>query len=50
MITLNETQLKELEAFINQIPTQYGLPLLQFLGKLAQEQNPPQVQEPQTED
>jgi hypothetical protein len=42
MITLNEQQVKELEAFINQIPTAYGLPLLQFLGKLAQEQNPPQ--------
>jgi hypothetical protein len=40
MITLNEQQVKELEAFINQIPTAYGLPLLQFLGKLAQEQNP----------
>jgi hypothetical protein len=42
MITINETQLKELEAFINQIPTVYGLPLLQFLGKLNAEQNPPQ--------
>jgi hypothetical protein len=42
MITINETQLKELEAYINQIPTAYGLPLLQFLGKIAQEQNPPQ--------
>jgi hypothetical protein len=42
MITINETQIKELEAFINTIPTAYGLPLLQFLGKLAQEQNPPQ--------
>jgi hypothetical protein len=41
MITINQEQIKELEAFINQIPTQYGLPLLQFLGKLAQEQNPP---------
>jgi hypothetical protein len=40
MITINETQLKELEAFINQIPTAYGLPLLQFLGKLNAEQNP----------
>jgi hypothetical protein len=50
MITLNETQLKELEAYINQIPTAYGLPLLQFLGKIAQDQNPPQVQELQTED
>jgi hypothetical protein len=42
MLQLNETQIKELEAFINTIPTAYGLPLLQFLGKLAQEQNPPQ--------
>ena len=50
MITINEQQLKDLEAFINQIPTAYGLPLLQFLGKLNAEQNPPQVQEPQTED
>jgi len=41
MITINNDQLKELEAFINQIPTAYGLPLLQFLGKIAQEQNPP---------
>ena len=40
MITINETQLKELESFINQIPTAYGLPLLQFLGKLNAEQNP----------
>jgi hypothetical protein len=38
MITLNEQQVKELEAFINTIPTAYGLPLLQFLGKIAQEQ------------
>jgi len=41
MITINQEQVKELEAFINTIPTAYGLPLLQFLGKLAQEQNPP---------
>jgi hypothetical protein len=40
MITINQEQIKELEAFINTIPTAYGLPLLQFLGKLAQEQNP----------
>jgi hypothetical protein len=49
MITLNEQQLKELEQFINKIPTEFGLPLLQFFGKLAQEQNQQQVQEPQTE-
>jgi hypothetical protein len=42
MITLSEAQVKELEAFINTIPTAYGLPLVQFLVKVAQEQNPPQ--------
>ena len=41
MIQINNDQLKELEAFINQIPTAYGLPLLQFLGKLNAEQNSP---------
>ena len=40
MLQLSEQQVKELEQFINTIPTAYGLPLLQFLGKIAQEQNP----------
>ena len=40
MITLNETQVKELEAFIQEMPTKFGLPLLNFLNKIAQEQNP----------
>jgi len=40
MITLSTEQLKELEAFINQMPTMYGLPLLQYLGKINAEQNP----------
>ena len=38
MITLNETQVKELEAFIQEMPTKFGLPLLNFLTKIAQEQ------------
>lgn len=41
MITLSNEQLKDLEQFINTIPTQYGLPLIQFLGKINAEQNPP---------
>lgn len=45
MITLNEQHLKDLESYINQIPTQWGLPLIQFLGKLNAEQNPQQPQE-----
>ena len=50
MIQLNETQVKELEAYLLEVPAKYANPILGFLGKLAQEQNPPQVQEPQTED
>jgi hypothetical protein len=38
MITLNETQVKELEAFIQEMPTKFGLPLLEFFSKLAKEQ------------
>lgn len=45
MLQLTESQVKELEAFIQTIPTAYGLPLLQFLGKIAQEQNPEPVKE-----
>lgn len=40
MLQLSEQQVKDLEAFIQTIPTAYGLPLLQFLGKIAKEQNP----------
>lgn len=39
MLHLSEAQVKELEQFINTIPTAYGLPLLQFLGKIAKEQS-----------
>jgi len=44
-ITLNEEQVKQLDAFIQELPTKYGLPLTQFLSKLAQEQNPEEVKE-----
>lgn len=44
MITLSETQVKELEAFIQEMPTKFGLPLLNFLNNIAQEQNPDSVQ------
>lgn len=44
-ITLNEEQVKQLDAFIQDMPTRYGLPLTQFLSKLAQEQNPQEVKE-----
>ena len=40
MITLSQENLKELESFINKIPTEFGLPLLNFFGKLAEDQKP----------
>ncbi len=39
MIQLTEENVKELEAYIQEMPVKYGLPLLQYLQKLAQEQN-----------
>jgi hypothetical protein len=41
MITINEQQIKELEAYLLEIPAKFANPILQFLGKIAQEQNPP---------
>jgi hypothetical protein len=40
MITLNETQVKELEAFLLEIPAKYANPIFQFLGKVSQENEP----------
>jgi hypothetical protein len=42
MIQLNETQVKELEAYLMEIPAKFANPILGYLGKIAQEQNPPQ--------
>ncbi len=45
MITLNETQVKELEAFLLEIPAKYANPIFQFLGKVAQEAQPTEAKE-----
>jgi hypothetical protein len=37
-IILNEEHLKNLEAYISEMPTKLGLPLINFLNTLAQEQ------------
>jgi hypothetical protein len=47
MLTLNEAQIKELEAFLLEIPAKYANPIFQFLGKVAQENAP---KEPTIED
>jgi hypothetical protein len=40
MITLNEEKLKELDMFIQEMPTKYGLPLINFINKIIEEQKP----------
>lgn len=37
-IILDEQNVKDLEAFANELPTKYGAPLLNFLNRLANEQ------------
>ena len=39
-ITLNEEQIKRLEAFFQEMPTKYGLPLLKFFNEAVADQNP----------
>lgn len=38
-ITLNEEQIKQLDAFFQEMPTKYGLPLIKFFGELNEAQN-----------
>jgi hypothetical protein len=38
-IKLTEADIKQLEAFFQEMPTKYGLPLIQFFGKLNEALN-----------
>jgi hypothetical protein len=40
MITISEEKLKELNAFIQEMPTKFGLPLIQFINQIIEEQKP----------
>lgn len=42
-ITLSVEHLKTLETYISDIPTKYGVPLLNFLSQVAQEQDSQEV-------
>ena len=44
-IQLNDTEIKDIENFCLEMPTKYGLPIIQYLQKLATEQNPVTVEE-----
>ena len=43
-ITLTEAEIKQLDAFFQEMPTKYGLPLIQFFGKLNEAQNGQQAE------
>jgi hypothetical protein len=45
MITLNEQQLTELNQFCQELPTKYGVPLLQWFKQIQDEQNPQKEQD-----
>ena len=49
MITLKDEQLKDLEAFLLEVPAKYANPILQFLSKIAQEQAPKEASEVEVE-
>jgi len=39
-IQLNEQSIKDIENFCLEMPTKFGLPIIQYLQKLATEQTP----------
>jgi hypothetical protein len=39
-VTLNEDQIKMLQAWANELPTKFGMSFIQFLEAQIQEQNP----------
>ena len=44
---LTEEHLKQLDAFIQEMPCKFGLPLLEFFSKLAKEQKPTEEKLPE---
>lgn len=44
-MTLSQDNLKELEAYLLEIPAKFANPILQYLSKIAQEQAPKETAE-----
>lgn len=44
MITLSEQNVKELDAFIQEMPTKYGLPLIQFFNKIKEQEEKEKIE------
>jgi hypothetical protein len=47
-VTINEEQIKMLEAWAQELPTKYGMSFLQFLAQQVQQQNPKKEEELET--
>jgi hypothetical protein len=43
---INETQLKELQAYLLELPAKYANPIFEFLGNIAKEQGVQQAEAP----
>lgn len=50
MLTLNQSEIKEVMDYVNELPTKYGVPLLNYLNMKIQQQNPQAEQELPTEE
>jgi len=50
MLTFNEQEVKDLDKFIQEMPTKYGFPLLNFINAKIQEQAKAVVPEVQVEE
>ena len=48
-ITLTEKDIKELDSFFQEMPTKYGLQLINFFNAKMQEQSAPQQETPTEE-
>jgi len=48
-ITLTEAEIKQLDGFFQEMPTKYGLPLIQFFSKLNEAQNGQQTDSKEVE-
>ena len=49
MLTLTETQLKNLEALLDELPLKYARPILQLINSFVKENLAPKTEQPEVE-
>ena len=50
MLTLNQQEIKEIQDYLNEIPTKYGLPLINYLNMKLQQNGEQVAQEVKQEE